>query len=51
MMTRAVIRVYWAPLVIELVVKIVNSIRGEALKTRFFREVMDKVDCRYGDLL
>lgn len=35
----------------ELVVKIVNSIRGKALKRRLFRELMDEVDCHYGDLL
>ncbi|XP_022162363.1 general transcription factor II-I repeat domain-containing protein 2-like [Myzus persicae] len=37
--------------VMELVVKIVNSIRGKALKRRLFRELMDEVDCHYGDLL
>lgn len=35
----------------ELVVKIVNSIRGKALKRRLFRELMDEVDCYFGDLL
>ncbi|KAF0737720.1 general transcription factor II-I repeat domain-containing protein 2-like, partial [Aphis craccivora] len=37
--------------VMELVVKIVNSISGKALKRRLFRELMDEVDCHYGDLL
>ncbi|KAE9522504.1 hypothetical protein AGLY_017097 [Aphis glycines] len=38
-------------ILLELVVKIVNSIRGKALKRRLFRELMDEVDCHYGDLL
>lgn len=35
----------------ELEAKIVNSIRGKALKRHLFCELMDKVDCNYGDLL
>ncbi|KAL4104036.1 hypothetical protein QTP88_019349 [Uroleucon formosanum] len=37
--------------VMELVVKIVNSIRGKVLKRRLFRKLMDEVNCHYGDLL
>jgi len=35
----------------ELVVKIVSRIRGKTLKRRIFRELMDELDCHYGDLL
>ncbi|KAE9521271.1 hypothetical protein AGLY_018334 [Aphis glycines] len=36
---------------INNVMELVNSIRGKALERRLFRELMDEVDCHYGDLL